>query len=142
MFANAYGKAGSNNFLRFLFRSPSRVSIFAFILLIAIGTILLMLPAASKAGALPFIDALFTATSASCVTGLTVVDTGRRFSFFGQVVILFLVQAGGLGIMTLSTLFILVAGRRISMAGKIVIQDTFTYNKEQGVYSVVKEVIL
>jgi trk system potassium uptake protein TrkH len=72
------------------------------------------------------VDAFFTATSAVCVTGLTVVDTGSTFTFFGQVVILGLIQAGGLGIMTFSVILILFTGRRISVYGRIITELTFT----------------
>jgi len=72
------------------------------------GTVLLMLPAASASKSLSLVDALFTATSASCVTGLIVVDSGRSLSHLGQYVILVLIQAGGLGIMTISTFFIII----------------------------------
>ena len=111
---------------RALFQSPVRISIIGFIILISIGTALLMLPSVTNSSSLGFVDALFTSTSATCVTGLVVVDTGKVFSSFGQLVILVLIQTGGLGIMTMSTLFILMAGRRPSLAGQIVIKDTFT----------------
>ena len=88
--------------------------VFGFLILIAAGTALLMLPASSaNSQNLGFIDALFTSTSASCVTGLVVVDTGTCLSRFGQIVILGLIQTGGLGIMTMSTLFILMGGKRL-----------------------------
>ena len=73
---------------RAMLRSPARVSIFGFATLISIGTVLLMLPAATADAHLRFVDALFTAVSASCVTGLVVVDTGNALSTFGQLVIL------------------------------------------------------
>jgi trk system potassium uptake protein len=68
-----------------------------------------------KTGEPDFIDALFTATSATCVTGLVVVDTGTYFSVFGQVVIMILIQIGGLGFMTMATLFAIVLRKRISL---------------------------
>src|SRR3990172_1011391 len=71
------------------------------------GSLLLMLPFSTVDGELPFIDALFTATSAICVTGLSVVDTGSRFTGFGKTVVLLLIQAGGLGIMTFTVLMFL-----------------------------------
>ena len=84
-----------------IIRSPSRTVIIGFSLFILIGTILLMLPAASENEHLGFVNALFTSTSAVCVTGLTVVDTGSALSPFGQSVLLILIQVGGLGIMIL-----------------------------------------
>lgn len=71
-------------------------------------------------------DALFTATSATCVTGLVVVDTGSRLSFFGQWVVLVLIQIGGLGFMTLSTVIILSLGGKFSLLGRRAFQETFT----------------
>ncbi len=88
---------------------------------------------------LGFVNALFTSTSATCVTGLVIVDTGNTFSPFGQLVILLLIQAGGLGIMALSTLFILMAGRRPSLAGQIVIKDTFTQKGDRSVSSILRD---
>jgi trk system potassium uptake protein TrkH len=123
-------------------RSPARTAIAAFALLIIIGTILLMLPAASKGERLGCVDALFTSTSAVCVTGLTVVDTGSTFSLFGQSIILILIQIGGLGIMTMSTLFVMLAGRRPGLAGQIVVQDAFTHSRERNILSILKDVFL
>ena len=100
-----------------------------------------MLPPASTIKGLGFVDALFTSTSAVCVTGLTVVDTGSCFSPFGQSVILVLIQTGGLGIMTISTLFLLIAGRRPSFIGHNVIQGTFTHTRERSLSSILKNVV-
>ena len=127
---------------RSLFQSPARISIAGFALLIAFGTVLLMLPASASHETLGFVNALFTATSATCVTGLVVVDTGKDLSLLGQWVVLFLIQVGGIGIMTLSTLFLLMAGRRPSLAGRIVIQDTFTQGGDRSVSSILRDVIL
>jgi trk system potassium uptake protein TrkH len=125
-----------------LFHSPARIVIFGFLLLISIGTILLMLPAASAGKHLGFVNALFTSTSAVCVTGLTVVDTGNAFSTFGQFILLILIQAGGLGIMTMSTLFLMLVGRRPGLAGQIVVQDAFTHSRERNIFSILKDVVL
>jgi trk system potassium uptake protein TrkH len=124
-----------------ILRSPARVSIFGFATLIGIGTALLMLPAASTIGRLRFVDALFSAVSASCVTGLVVVDTGSALSTFGQLVILCLIQVGGLGIMTMSTLFLLLGGRRPSLAGQTLIKDTFTGGREKSVRDIIRNVV-
>ena len=85
----------------------------SFLLVIAVGTLLLTLPISSRTGRLGIIDALFTATSATCVTGLVVRDTWSQFSLFGQVVILMLIQVGGLGLVTLTSFFALAARRRM-----------------------------
>jgi len=127
---------------RLLFQSPARISIIGFVILLLIGTALLMLPSATSGSGLRFVDALFTSTSATCVTGLIVVDTGSAFSLFGQLVILLLIQAGGLGIMTLSTLFLLMAGKQPSLANQTVIKDSFTQSGEQSVLSILRNVLL
>jgi trk system potassium uptake protein TrkH len=137
-----WGKASVMLSRRALFRSPARFSIFGFAALIIVGTVLLMLPAASTSRNLRFVDALFTAVSASCVTGLVVVDTGSALSTFGQLVILGLIQAGGLGIMTMSTLFLLIGGRRPSLVGRMVIQDAFTGGGERSVPDIIRDVLL
>jgi len=128
--------------LQSFIRSPPRTTIIGFACVILIGTALLLLPSAATDQSLGFVDALFTSTSATCVTGLVVVDTGSALSLFGQLVILVLVQAGGLGIMTLSTLFLLIAGRRPSLASRVVIQDTFTQNGEQTLPSILRDIVL
>ena len=85
----------------------------SFLLVIAVGTLLLTLPISSRTGRLGVIDAMFTATSATCVTGLIVRDTWSQFSLFGQVIILMLIQVGGLGLVTLTSFFALAARRRM-----------------------------
>ena len=85
----------------------------SFLLVIAVGTLLLTLPISSRTGRLGVIDAMFTATSATCVTGLVVRDTWSQFSLFGQVIILMLIQVGGLGLVTLTSYFALAARRRM-----------------------------
>lgn len=136
---------GKNSFARIskpLLQSPNRIVILGFAILIIIGTVLLRSPMASTERHLGWVDALFTSTSAVCVTGLTVVDTGSAFSGFGQFVILALIQMGGLGIMTLSTLFLLLAGRRPGLAGQLVIQDTFTHSRERSLPEIIRSVVL
>ena len=85
----------------------------SFLLVIAVGTLLLTLPISSRTGRLGVIDAMFTATSATCVTGLVVWDTWSQFSLFGQIIILMLIQVGGLGLVTLTSFFALAARRRM-----------------------------
>ncbi len=106
--------------------SPAPSLLIAFAVLIAIGTVLLMLPFATQSGqATSFVDALFTATSAACVTGLVVLDTGTHWSAFGQVVIMLLIQAGGFGIMAGSTLLLaLVVGRRTTLRNRVIVQES------------------
>ena len=86
-----------------------------FALIIVLGALLLRLPAANRGERLGFLDALFTATSATCVTGLVVCDTYTQFTFLGQAVLLCLIQIGGLGFMTVAVLFSMVLRKRIGL---------------------------
>src|SRR5215211_237882 len=105
------------------FHHPGRVIAGAFAVAIAIGTALLSLPIATTGpGRADFLTALFHATSAVCVTGLVTVDTGTYWSGFGQAVILACIQAGGLGIMTLATLFALLLSRRLGLRARLIAQ--------------------
>jgi len=99
---------------------------------ILIGTFLLLLPWSQSQGDVGFVDALFTATSAVCVTGLIVVDTATAYTRFGQTVIMVLIQVGGLGIMTFAALTFLMLGRRLSLASQTALQDAF-FQRDLGV---------
>lgn len=114
----------------------------SFLALIAIGTPVLMLPIASAGKQLSFIDALFTATSAACVTGLTVVDTGSFFSLFGQTVLLAVIQIGGLGIITLSSFFAILLGKRMPLKQRDIVRQTHSSMDAQSFISVLKRIIL
>lgn len=121
---------------------PAQFLAISFIVAIMVGTMFLLLPMSTKTGHISFIDALFTATSGVCVTGLIVQDTATYFTPFGQVVILVLFQLGGLGIMTFSTLILLVAGRRVSMKDRIIIQESFHYRAPKDVRSLIKDIFI
>ncbi len=117
--------------------------IFVFLALIFIGAVLLDLPIAVRDGkSVGFLDALFTATSATCVTGLTVVDTYQHWSLFGQIVILLLIQTGGLGFMTMATIFSLVLKRTISLSERLFISETLNYDNMHGIVRLVKHIII
>ncbi|MNO50296.1 Ktr system potassium uptake protein B [compost metagenome] len=123
--------------------SPPQVLVIGFAIIILIGTILLMLPISNTKGEnLPFIDAFFTATSATCVTGLVVRDTGTFFSVFGQVVIMTLIQIGGLGFMTMATLFSLVFKRKISLKDRLLLQEAMNQNTMEGIVRLIRKVLL
>lgn len=126
--------------LRFL--TPERTLILSFLIMILVGTWLLSLPYAARIKTSSFIDALFTATSAVCVTGLIVVDTGGFYSQFGQIIILILIQVGGLGIMTFSIFFYLLLGRSIGIRDRRIIQDTFSQFPIRNIYVLLKSVFL
>jgi trk system potassium uptake protein len=104
-------------------RYPARIVPLAFLGAVAVGTALMMLPAArADPGHAPFVTALFTATSAVCVTGLAVVDTPTYWSTFGEVLITVLSQIGGFGIMTLATLLSLLVSRRLGLRNRLIAQ--------------------
>jgi trk system potassium uptake protein TrkH len=105
------------------------------------GTLLLSLPFARAGDPLALVDALFTATSAVCVTGLTVVDIGTRFSAAGQAVILALIQVGGLGLMTFAVFVGVVLGRRMAFTDRMVIQDSMHHTPKAGVGRLVRYVL-
>jgi len=110
---------------------PETALISSFAAAIFLGTLLLMLPIASVPGqSTSFLTALFTSTSATCVTGLIVVDTGTHFSRFGQVIIVILIQAGGLGIMTFTALFAWLSRRKVSVQHQSTLRDTFLARTE------------
>ena len=121
---------------------PSRVLTVSFLGIIVAGTFLLMLPNSTVNGSISFVDALFTATSATCVTGLAVVDTGTTFTRFGQLVILMLIQVGGLGIMTLSTFFVYLVAGRVSTLERDVVQDTIGQHSASDLARLLKIVLL
>ena len=123
------------------FSSPARLLLLSFMGMIFLGALSLMLPAASIKGSLGVTDAFFTATSAGCVTGLSVFEISKTLTFFGQGLLLLLIQLGGLGIMTLSTLFILGAKGRVGFAGSLIIQDGFTHSGERKPAEILSEVV-
>lgn len=102
---------------------PVQILPLGFLLLILLGTLLLCLPIASRQRPLPFMDALFTSVSASCVTGLTVIDPGTQLTLFGQIVLLFLIQVGGLGFMTFAGVLFLRIRKRISLQNRLAIAE-------------------
>lgn len=105
--------------------SQTRIIAFGFLSIIVIGTILLMLPFASKSGeSAGFVPALFTAVSSSCVTGLIVLDTATSWSLFGQIVIICLIQVGGLGFMTIATMFSMLLKRKMGLREKEIMVES------------------
>lgn len=111
-----------------------QIIILGFIAVILMGALLLMLPVSSKAGIItPFNEALFTSTSAVCVTGLVVQDTATYWSWFGQGIILVLIQIGGLGVITIAVLFELLSGRKISLMQRSVMQEAISAPKVGGI---------
>lgn len=122
-----------SHLLREIFVTPARVLLFGFSLIILLGMLLLMLPIAAAPGhSIRLVDAFFTATSAVCVTGLVVKDLSQDFSLFGQLVILLLIQVGGLGYMTLATIMALAFGRRIGLREQLALREAFNLLNLEG----------
>lgn len=123
--------------------SLQRTIAIGFALIILLGTALLMLPAASKdRDSLGFVDALFTATSATCVTGLVIKDTYTQFALLGQIVILVLIQIGGLGFISVSVFFLMVAGRKINLKERSLLMEANNTFHIGGAVKFVRRVLI
>ncbi len=119
--------------------TPHSLIAWSFLGLISVGSFLLWLPVSSASGQfLSPVTAIFTATSATCVTGLTVIDIGTQLTFFGQLVVLGLIQLGGLSVMTLSTFLLVLMGRRLSMQSEFALMDAYGVEEVKGVRSLLK----
>ncbi len=123
--------------------STTQMILLSFLVVILIGSALLSLPISSKSGkAVPYIDALFTATSATCVTGLVTLPTVSTWSTFGQIVVLFLIQIGGLGTITVLSGVMVALHRKIGLKDSQLIQDAFNLNTLSGLAGFVKNVLI
>lgn len=124
------------------FFTSSRTIIFGFAAVILTGTLLLMLPISSKERVItPFLNCLFTATSSTCVTGLVVYDTATHWSLFGQIVILFMIQIGGMGIVTMAILFTMLSGRKINLMQRSTMQESISAHKVGGIIKLSRFII-
>ena len=122
--------------------STTQIILLSFLLAILAGSLLLSLPVAAADGQrVPYIDALFTATTATCVTGLVTVTTATTWSLFGQVVILVLIQIGGLGVITVVSWLMLLMHRRLGLKDNLLLQDAFNLNSLSGLAKFVKNVV-
>ena len=140
--------ANSKDLLRMLMKrrkvnmSPTRVIALVFAAIILVGTGLLMLPVSSRSGeSCAFLDALFTATSATCVTGLVPFDTGASWSGFGQTVILCMIEVGGLGFMSAASLFIFLLRRKVGLRQRMIMAQALSLNDMEGVVKLQKWVL-
>lgn len=114
--------------------TPAQIIILGFLLLIFTGAVLLMLPfSTQEPGGASFGDALFTATSATCVTGLVLHDTALYWSPFGQLVILLLIQVGGMGVVTIAVAIFMFAGKRIGLKQRWVMQESISAPQVGGI---------
>ncbi|MFA4844323.1 MAG: TrkH family potassium uptake protein [Candidatus Margulisiibacteriota bacterium] len=120
---------------------PSLIIVISFLLVILTGAILLSLPLASSQGTTTnFLDAYFTANSATCVTGLVTLDTGTHFSLFGKIILILLMQIGGLGYMTFSTFMVLVFRHKLFISQKLVIQEALNVYSSRDVINVLRRI--
>jgi trk system potassium uptake protein TrkH len=123
--------------------TPPQVLAIGFASIIFLGAFLLTLPVSTEERiSTPFLDALFTATSATCVTGLVVVDTATHWSTFAEIIIITLIQVGGLGFMTMSTLIAIAFGRRISLKERLVMQEALNQTTMEGIVRLIRKVLL
>lgn len=124
-------------------KKPQRILAAGFLFIILIGAILLSLPIATKDFVwTPFIDSLFTSTSAVCVTGLVTVNTARHWSTFGHLVIITLIQIGGLGFMTATTLVAMILGKKITLKSRLIIREQMNTDYLSGMVKLIRYVLL
>ena len=122
--------------------NAAQILVGGFLGLIIVSSLILMLPISSKSGQVtPFVDALFTATSAVCVTGLSVVNTSAHWSIFGKVVLICCIQIGGLGFMSLVSMIYVLLGKRISLKNRLVMQEALNFNTTAGVVRFTKLIV-
>ena len=122
--------------------STTQVILLSFLAAIMLGSVLLALPISSRSGEpVPYLDALFTATTSTCVTGLVTLPTVSTWSAFGQIVILLLIQIGGLGVITIMSGIMLLLNRKMGIGDRLLIQDAFNLNTMSGLIKFVKNVL-
>ncbi len=122
--------------------STTQIILLSFLITIFIGSVLLALPISSASGqAVPYLDALFTATTSTCVTGLVTVPTVSTWSVFGQIVILILIQMGGLGVITVMSGAMMMLNRKLGIGDRLLIQDAFNLNTTSGLIEFVRKVL-
>jgi trk system potassium uptake protein TrkH len=126
---------------------PYLIIIFSFLCIIAAGTLFLAMPFATKkggpwGGSIGFIDALFMSTSATCVTGLSVVDLGTEFTIYGKVVMAVLMEIGGLSIITIAVFFFTMIGAKIGVSNRFLLRESLNQSSASGLITLVRKIIL
>ena len=122
--------------------TTTQLILLSFLIAIVAGSLLLMLPISSATGqSVGYVDALFTATTAVCVTGLVTLPTVSSWSFFGQFILLILIQIGGLGIITIMSGLMISLHKKMGMKERILIQDAFNLNTMSGMIRFIKKVL-
>ena len=123
--------------------SPGRIIVLGFFSVIVIGTILLKLPISIRDGVtVSWVDALFTSTSAVCVTGLIAIDTADTFTVFGRAVVALLIQVGGLGVTSVGVGFILLMGKKVGIKERVLIKESMNLDSMKGLVKLIKSVLL
>jgi trk system potassium uptake protein TrkH len=122
--------------------SPLQTLAIGFAVIIFMGSLLLWLPISSRGSSLSFLEALFTATSATCVTGLVIFDTYTQFTFFGQLVIIILIQIGGLGFMTVAVMFFMALGKRIGLKERVNLMEAMNSMQIGGIVRLAKRILI
>ncbi len=123
--------------------TTARILLLGFFAVILLGTLLLLLPISTKQGKrINFIDALFTATSATCVTGLSVTPTAGTFTVFGQIIILALIQVGGLGFMTITSFFYSMLGRKLTLRRRLSMSEDMAQTSMQGLKNIARKIMI
>ena len=122
--------------------STTQIILLSFLIVILLGSLLLSLPISTANGqSVPYIDALFTATTSTCVTGLVTLPTATVWSTFGHIVILILIQIGGLGVITIMSGFMLMINRKMGMSDRLLVQDAFNLNTLAGLTAFIKKIL-
>tara|TARA_B100000315_G_scaffold260880_1_gene326746 strand:+ start:4889 stop:6265 length:1377 start_codon:yes stop_codon:yes gene_type:complete len=121
--------------------TPTQALSFGYVVIVGIGAVLLLLPFATPGDGISWVDAVFTATSAISITGLIVLDTPHDFTLFGQLVILSLIQIGGIGYMTIAALFVIILGRRIGMQERRLLQESLNLMSPEDILRFVLQVV-
>ena len=133
----------SNLPTRWLNENPARMISASFLLVITLGTLLLLLPSASRSGySVGLLRALFTATSATCVTGLVILDTATNWTIFGQLVILVMIQIGGLGLVTITSFFYIIMGRKASLKTLVITAESTASFGFADVLRLVRQIVM
>ncbi len=124
------------------FMNPGRIIAFGFLSIILIGTLLFLLPVSQKnPGSVKLIDALFTSTSAVCVTGLSTFDAGSVFTPFGQAVLMLLIQLGGLGFVSISVGIVMMTGHKVFLKQQTLVKEALNYGSLGGIFTLLKSVL-
>ena len=123
--------------------SAPRIILLGFFCVIFLGSVLLSLPIVTKSGeATPYIDALFTSTTSVCVTGLVTVNTMAHWNLLGHIIILLLIQFGGLGFVAVMTSLMIVIGKKVSLKERLLIQEAYSFHKLSGAVNFIKKVLI